>query len=156
MSTASFVLACALDLLGRSEAQLPPIVIIDHRPQEASLKAVAFVRIGEHVIYLIASSPAFQDALAAQDGSRSCRGLDALRYIASVIVHEKWHLEHGSDEGGAYAAQLTELHRLGVGPGRWPYTVVRKSMSAVLEAESKRLQIARRQLALSQSTATRP
>jgi hypothetical protein len=148
MSTAGFVLVCALDLMGRSEARLPPIVIVDHRPPDASLQAAAFVRHGEHVIYLIASAPVFQTAIAAQDNSRQCRGLDALRYIASLIVHEEWHLQHGPDEDGAYAAQLTELQRLGTGPGRWPYNVVKKAMTVVLEAESKRLMVARRQVAL--------
>jgi hypothetical protein len=147
MSTAGFVLACALDLLGRTEAQLPPIVILDERPADASSHAVGFVRPHEHVIYLIGSSFAFELAIEAQDGSRSCRGLDALRYIASVIVHEEWHLKKGSDEEAAYAAQLTELIRLGAGPGRWPYTVARKSMTAVLK-QTRRLNSARDQLAL--------
>jgi len=29
--------------------------------------------------------------------------------LASVIVHEAWHLQHGRDEGGAYDAQLIFL-----------------------------------------------
>jgi 23S rRNA C2498 (ribose-2'-O)-methylase RlmM len=148
MSTAGFVLVCALDLLGRSANQLPPIVIVEQRPPEASLNAVGFVRRGEHVIYLVASAPVFRTAVEAQDGSRECRGLDALRFIASIIVHEEWHLKHGSDEEGAYYAQLTELQRLGAGPGRWPYNSVKRAMTVALEDESRRLSLARRQLAL--------
>jgi hypothetical protein len=146
MSTAGFVLACALDLLGRSPAQLPPIVLLDQRPADASEHAVGFVRRGERAIYLITSSPAYQVAIEAQDASRSCRGLESLRYIASVIVHEEWHLERGGDEEAAYAAQLTELLRLGSGPGRWPYALVTKAMNRAVAAETQR--VARRQLAL--------
>jgi hypothetical protein len=29
--------------------------------------------------------------------------------LASVIVHEAWHLQHGRDEAGAYDAQLIFL-----------------------------------------------
>jgi hypothetical protein len=147
MSTAGFVLTCAIEMLGRNEAQLPPIVILDERPADASVHAVGFVRPHEHVIYLIGSSFAFKTAIEAQDNSRACRGLDALRYIASVIIHEKWHLEHGTDEEAAYSAQLTELLRLGSGPGRWPYDTTRKSMSAVMKARSA-AQAARGQIAL--------
>ena len=147
MSTAGFVLACAIELLGRTEAQLPPIVILDERPADASAHAVGFVRPHENVIYLIGSSLAFKTALEAQDNSRACRGLDSLRYLASVIIHEKWHLENGKDEEAAYEAQLTELLRLGSGPGRWPYASARKSMSAVMKSQAA-LKAARRQMAL--------
>ena len=144
MSTAGFVLVCALDVLGRSANQLPPIVIVEQPPPEASARAAAFVRPGEHVIYLIASSFPFRAALEAQDRSRQCRGPAALRLIASIIVHEEWHLKHGSDEEGAYFAQLTELQRLGDGPGRWPYDTVKRAMIAALDAKSRRLTLARR------------
>ena len=143
MSTAGFVLACALDMLGRSEAKLPPIVIVDERPVDASTHAVGFVRRGEYVIYLIASSSVFQSAIEAQDKSRNCRGLDLLRYIASVVVHEEWHLKRGSDEEGAYVAQLSALVQLGAGPDRWPYASVRKAMVTTLETDSRRLAAAR-------------
>jgi hypothetical protein len=147
MSTAAFVLACALDLLGRSANQLPPLVIIEQRPPEASSHATAFVRRGEQAIYLIASSPVFRMAIEAQDSSRECRGLQTLRLVASVIVHEEWHVTHGSDERSAYLAQLTALQQLGAGPGRWPYESVRRAMAQVLDAESQRVALARRQIA---------
>ena len=138
----------ALDLLGRSTAQLPPIVILEQRPSEASVHAAAFVRPGDGTIYLIASSAPFRAALEAQDASHGCRGLDALRLIASIIVHEEWHLKNGIDERGAYYAQLTELQRLGVPPDRWTYHSVRRALRATMEAEAKRMKEARRQLAL--------
>jgi hypothetical protein len=146
MSTAAFVLACALDLLGRSASQFPPLVIIEQPPPEASSHATAFVRHGERAIYLIASSPVLRTAIEAQDSSRECRGLQTLRLVASSIVHEEWHVTHGSDERGAYLAQLTALQQLGSGPGRWPYESVRRAMTQVL-AESQRVALARRQVA---------
>jgi hypothetical protein len=43
------------------------------------------------------------------------RDYSALAKIASIIVHEEWHLRHGLDEGGAYDAQLLTLTRIGLG-----------------------------------------
>src|SRR5688572_9602158 len=128
MTVACFVLVCALDLLGRSANQLPPIVILDERPADASSQAAAFIRRGEHVIYVIASAPVFRSAVDRNRQMTTCYGLDVLRLIASVIVHEEWHLRHGSDERGAYYAQMTELQRLGSGPGRWAYESVRRAV----------------------------
>lgn len=143
MSIASFVLTCALDLLGRSAAQLPPIILVQTPPPEASTQAIAFVRHGERAIYLIESAPLFQAAVQSNRSLHGCRELDQLRYVASVIVHEQWHLAHGADEQGAYYAQLTELQRLGSGPGRWPYEVVRRAMVVTRERDAARLRNAR-------------
>ena len=142
MTVAGFVLVCAFDLLGRSANQLPPIVILDERPVDASPQAAAFVRRGEHVIYVIASSPIFRTAVKLNRERSRCYGLDVLRLVASVIVHEEWHLRHGSDEQGAYFAQLTELQRLGAGPGRWSYESVRRAMQATVERDAQRLRAA--------------
>jgi hypothetical protein len=138
MSVASFVLACALDLMGRSATQLPPIILVDERPAEASAAAVAFVRRGERAIYLIASAPPFREAMTENRETQRCRHLERLRFLASVIAHEEWHLVNGPDEQGAYYAQLTELHRLGSGPGRPSYESVRRAMSATLERDAAR------------------
>ena len=146
MGTPGFVLVCALNLLGRSAESLPPIVILDTAPVEASSHATGFVRRGEPVIYLIASSPAFRSAMEAQTQPGPCQGLDWLRLLASVIVHEQWHLDHNSSEVHAYYAQLTALQVLGVPPGRWPYETVRRSLVTVRETESRRLRAARQQL----------
>ena len=53
MTLASFVLACALDLMGRSAAQLPPIILVSERPADASPAAIAFVRHGEPAVELL-------------------------------------------------------------------------------------------------------
>lgn len=141
MSVASFVLVCALDLMGRSASQLPPIVIVD-RPIDATAHAIAFVRAGEPPIYIIGTSPLFRAAAEENHRRDGCRGLDVLRLIASAIVHEEWHLRHGADERGAYLAQMTEIQRLGSGPGKWPYEAVRRAMVATLAAQQRRVRAA--------------
>jgi hypothetical protein len=135
MTTAAAVLVCVLDLLGRSADRLPPIRILETRPPGVSANADAFVSSREDVIYLIASAPAFR---TARSSAQQCGARDALRLVASIIVHEEWHLRHGDDERGAYHAQLTELQRLGVGPDRWAYYSVKRSMQAVLGASPRR------------------
>lgn len=138
MSSTALVLVCVLDLIGRSTDKLPPIRILDTRPSSVSPNADAFVNIREGVIYLIASAPAFREALLAQSRSGECRAREALQMLASIIVHEEWHLTHGADERGAYLAQLIELQRLGLGPGRPAYSSVKRSMRVVLEGNTKR------------------
>jgi len=142
MSVASFVLVCALELMGRSAEQLPPIIIVEH-PADATVHAVAFVRRGEHAIYIIDSSPVFRAAMDANRELRGCRELELLRLIASTIAHEEWHLLHGPDERGAYYAQLTELQRIGSDPGRWAYDSVKRSMRATLKELERRTERAR-------------
>ena len=144
MSIASFVLACALDLMGRSATQLPPIILDSERPANASPQAIAFVRHGERAIYLVESSAPFQAAVESNREGQRCRQLDQLRFVASIIAHEMWHIDYGPDEVGAYYAQLTELQRLGAGPGRWPYETVRRAMAATRKRDEERLRDARR------------
>jgi hypothetical protein len=137
MSSAGVVLLCALDLLGLSPDRMPRIHVLDQRPPGVSAHAAAFVNRSEGTIYLLASAPAFRDALAARPSPSRCNGLDALRMIASIIVHEMWHLKNGPDEEGAYYAQLTELQRLGAGPGRWQYSEVMRALQAVRRAHPR-------------------
>ena len=138
VSTASMVLMCALDLLGRSQPHLPRIEILDRQPAGVSATAAAFVDLRAGVIYLIASVPPFSVAQSAQSSPATCHAPDALKLVASLIVHEAWHLKHGADEKGAYYAQLMELQRLGLGPGRWAYANVQRAMKTVVDAQSKR------------------
>lgn len=133
MSSAAAVVACALFLLGRSERSLPPIELVESPPIEASAQAEAFVRQPYTAIYLVTSSPMFQDA--QRSAFNGCSGGDmlALKKLASVIAHEAWHVRHGPDERGAYEAQLTALIFLGVQPGSGIYSGVVKSMQATLK-----------------------
>ena len=73
MSAAAVVLVCALDLLGRSADRLPPIEILHTRPAGVSANALAFVDSTAGVIYLIASSTVFSDAMSPQSSPIGCQ-----------------------------------------------------------------------------------
>ena len=129
MWSAETVVACALALLTRSAASLPPIELVDVLPADVSPQADAFVRVGEARIYLVTSSDVFR---RAQGSKYRCGDLDAHRLLASVIVHEEWHVKHGRDEVEAYNAQLMTLRLLGAGPGNPAFTAVWRSARAAL------------------------
>jgi hypothetical protein len=137
------VLVCALDLIGRGADHFPPIHIVAAPPPGASATAQGYYDRRRGAIYLVASAPAFREAEAAQrrpTRSDPCPARAALKMVASVIIHEEWHARHGDDERGAYYAQLTELNRLGAGPGSWAYASVTRAMTAVVEAQRSRRQ----------------
>lgn len=134
MGTAASVLACALSVLGRSEASMPPIELIDMAPPEVSSNAEAFVRRDTGTIYLITSSAVFRNAATVRD---QCGYSVALRKLASILAHEEWHVRHGPDEKAAYEYQLITLMRLGVGPGTGVYRSVQVSMIKVLDARKR-------------------
>jgi len=129
MWTAETVLVCALTLLHRSVASFPPIELVDIRPPYVSANADAYVPLDHPRIYLITTSPAFTRARRA---IYKCGDVNAIRKIASVLVHEEWHVGHGSDEAGAYAAQLSTLASLSAGPGHPLYSEVARSMHVAL------------------------
>lgn len=129
MWTAETVLVCALTLLHRSVGSFPPIEFVDVRPAYVSANADAYVPDGDRRIYLMTTSPAF---VRARRALFKCGDLNAIRKIASVLVHEEWHVRHGSDEAGAYVAQLTTLAALDAGPGNPLYAEVVRSMQAVI------------------------
>lgn len=55
--------------------------------------------------------------------------------LASVLVHEAWHLEHGQDEGDAYEAQIAFLMRTGAATEH--VKAVRLAQNRVLAAERR-------------------
>jgi len=128
MTPAAMVLVCAIQLLGRNPESFPRIELIDVRPPQASVNAEAFVDPRLSTIYVLTTSEVFRAALQAQG---RCGSTEPLRKLASILIHEEWHVLHGSDEGGAYAAQLTTVQMLG-GPDSALYKSVRRSMLAVL------------------------
>ena len=128
MSPAAAVVVCALDLLGRSAA-MAPIELLSAPPPHASRNAEAFITRDPDTIHLITSTWVFQDALSeARTGARP----EACRKIASIIVHEEWHLRYGPDERGAYLAQLNALLTLGAQAPT--LTSVRRAMAAVVDS----------------------
>ena len=132
MLTATAVLACALDLLGRSSTAAP-VRFLERAPLEASQHVEAFIQREPSTIYLITTTHAFREARNPRPGFS---GRDACRKIASIIVHEEWHLRYGDDEEGAYLAQLTTLMRLNADSAT--LTTVRRSMDAVRASQRLR------------------
>ena len=132
MWSAEVVLVCALGVLGRAPNTLPPIQLVDTRPPGVSRHAEGFVRTGEHRIYLLTDTEAFR---SVRNRTVRCDDSRAVRKIASVIVHEEFHLKHPGDENGAYAAQLTALAMMGIDYTHPVYVSVRRSMIATLERQ---------------------
>jgi hypothetical protein len=134
MWTAASVLACALSVLGRSEAKMPRIELIDVAPSNVSRGAEGFVDRNTGTIYLITSSSVFQTALHARTG---CTASTAMKKLASILAHEAWHVRHGPDEKAAYENQLITLIQLGLEPGTGVYREVQMSMFRVLESRKR-------------------
>jgi hypothetical protein len=146
MWSAASVLACALSVLGRSQASMPPIQLIEVAPPEVSAGAEAFVRRSTGTIYLITSSAVFREASTRGD---YCGDVVAHRKLASILAHEEWHVRHGPDEKSAYEYQLITLIRLGIGPTNMVYQSVQRSMRQVLKYQ--KLQRPERLLASSET-----
>ena len=127
MWSAAAVLACALSLLGRSERHFHPIKMVEVAPHGVSRNAEGFVTRDPGAINLLTSSAVFREVTASRS---NCAPRDAVAKIASIIVHEEWHLRNGPDERGAYQAQLTALAALGFGESSPVHWAVRRSMLA--------------------------
>lgn len=85
-----------------------PFVLVSELPRTASPGAEAWTVFDEHDkgdrIFVYTRSRTFQCASAPRRDQEQC-----LLKLASVIVHEAWHLRNGLDEVGAYEAQLSFL-----------------------------------------------
>ena len=148
MWTADTVLVCALTLLGRSQQSFPPIEFVAAAPPGALRGTEAFTRQDDRHIYIVTSTSLFQRLQLKRE---RCGDLDAVRKLASVLVHEEAHVVRGATEADAYAAQLTTLASLGAGLGTPVYAEVRRSMLQVLRQRRGRPL----QLAASTGTAAR-
>ena len=129
MQSAAAIIACALSLLGRSERTMPPITLVEAPPKHASIQAEAFVSLPDPHIYVVTTSPTFQEAMRSRS---SCSENSVMKKLSSILAHEEWHLLHGPDESGAYDAQLLALTRLGRGPGSTLYDEVSRSKRSAL------------------------
>ncbi len=134
MFSAASVVVCALSMLGRSAHTLPPIAFVDAPPPGVSRQADAFVHREPDTIYLVTSAPAFQ---IAQRARHRCGERLALAKVASIIVHEEWHVRHGADERAAYEAQVMVLRAtLGFDAESAIVDGVRAAMRATLRAQA--------------------
>ena len=100
----------ALALAGLDRANLP-VTLAASLPASASHAAEAWTSYAADGtadrIFLYTGSDMFQCA-RWPFGMRQCR----IR-LASALIHEAWHFEHGQDEGAAYEAQIAFLMRNG-------------------------------------------
>ena len=102
---------------------------MDVAPRHASSHVEAFVPQDSSTIFLLTSSDVFRAVRQSH-----CDDADATRKLASIVVHEEWHVRYGSDERGAYQAQLDTLIRLGVPIDGALFRGVVRSMDTVLAA----------------------
>jgi hypothetical protein len=102
------VLDRALRLAGIELYAHLPFVLVSALPRTVSPRAEAWTVFDEHGkgdrIFVYIRSRSFQCASVPQRDQDGC-----LLKVASVIVHEAWHLRNGRDEVGAYDAQLIFL-----------------------------------------------
>ena len=136
MLSAASVLVCALEVLGRAAGTLPAIQFVDVAPPHASAHVEAFVPLDSSTIFLLTSSRVFRRVQQSQ-----CTDLEATRKLASIIVHEEWHILHGADEEGAYAAQLITLTMLGAADTPL-YHGVRRARDAVVAGHQRAARVA--------------
>ncbi len=140
MVTAASVVVCALSMLGRGAGTLPRIAFVDAPPPGISRQAEGFALRDPDTIYLVTSSDAFRTAVRTAERSHlKCGHYVAVAKVASVIVHEEWHLRHDADERGAYEAQIMVLRaRLGFEADSAIVFGVRKAMRAALREPDAR------------------
>lgn len=133
MLSAAAVVLCAFAFLGRSPSANVPIKFLHTPPPGISQNAEAVAAREPPTIYLIMSSSAFR---SAQNGRGEIGHSDGCKKLASVIVHEEWHIRNGPDEEGAYVAQIVALMEMKARPEM--LSDVRRSMDAVLRAQRKK------------------
>ena len=135
LSAAATALVCALAALNRSAETFPRIEFLDTVPAYASVGTEAFARRSTNTIYIIASSSVVRNAAGRQPGQ--CGDVYEVKKLASILIHEEWHLKNGPDEKSAYERQLIALQAMGVGPGVAVYHDVQMSMLHVLNARKR-------------------
>jgi len=98
----------ALELAGPQLYRNLPIVLIAALPGMVSPDAQAWTVYDEHGtgdrVFVYTRSRTFRCASAPRSDQDQC-----LLRLASIIVHEAWHLRHGQGEAEAYEAQLAFL-----------------------------------------------
>jgi hypothetical protein len=112
-----------------------PIELVSELPDGASRGAEGWTTFDDagrpDRIFIYTKSDVFACANKRFHASYQCR-----LKLASVIVHEAWHLRNGHGEAGAYAAQLAFL--IGRNAPGVVVTGVRRARSRTLEIEARR------------------
>lgn len=102
------VLDQAIRLAGPHVPADLPFVLVSTLPWTVSNGAEAWTGVDEHgdgnLVFVYTGSRTFRCASVPHADQDRC-----LLKVASVIVHEAWHLRHGPDEARAYDAQLMFL-----------------------------------------------
>jgi hypothetical protein len=132
-------LQAALVVAGRGIAKLP-IVLVSVKPDIASPGVQAWTAVdagGKSTeIFVYTESRIFRCARVSTWDSQ------CVLKLASVLVHEAWHFEHGGNEADAYATQIVFL--MGNGGTRDQIADVRRSRDRVLAAGKEAGEAARR------------
>jgi hypothetical protein len=102
-------IARAFVLLGWRGEDRPRVEVVASRAPDASPLAAGWVRFNHDgcalpVIYVTTVSHIYRDAAGGD--------YQALIQLAGVLAHERWHVQHGRDEVGAYTAQLSIMEHL--------------------------------------------
>lgn len=118
----------ALGLSGLSSRHLP-VVLTSALPSAVSPGADAWTVYDEQGhgdrIFVYTRGRTFQCASASRDAQHQC-----MLRLASLIVHEAWHLQNGLDEAAAYDAQVMFLESNGA--SQFHILDIRRSRSRVL------------------------
>jgi hypothetical protein len=130
--SSAVVVLCALEMLGRSAERFPRIRVLEERPAGISSNADDYAEAKARIVYLIAAAPSFRLARSTQSARSPCGNRRAVKVVASILVHEEWHLKHDANEKDAYLAQLTTLNQLRLGPGTPEYAAVQRTMLSVI------------------------
>jgi hypothetical protein len=131
-------MAAARKLAGLSTTTIP-ITLVPDAPAGTSRRIEGWTRFNSDGkglgVFVYARSATFRCAV------RSAETTTCLFQLASILVHEVWHFEHGFEEDGAYGAQIDFLNKVGV-----PTRIVREVMAAhaaAVRADRNRIQIHR-------------
>lgn len=95
-----WALAIILGMLPVDSVQFELVTLRAHQPAQAWVRADR-----PATIFLNVTSPIYRQAMQGKPEAR--------KELAAQIAHERFHLQHGPDEGPAYQAQIDMLRRLG-------------------------------------------
>jgi hypothetical protein len=133
----------AVALTGLQRARLP-ILLTSTLPPTVSVRAEAWTVFDEACkgdrIFVYTRTAAFQCASDANPLQRQC-----LFKLASIVVHEAWHLRHGPSEVEAYEAQLLFLRMIEASSFQQVNPAAAVEMAAIRRARDRVLKETRKE-----------